>query len=109
MKVGHTVECDQACEMCDNRDAHQRPANLNKDLSNRLNRIEGQVKGIKSMIDKGVYCDDVLIQIAAVQSAMSSVSKILLESHMRSCVSRRLQEGDDSVVDEFIKTVNKLL
>ncbi|MCL2398235.1 MAG: metal-sensitive transcriptional regulator [Defluviitaleaceae bacterium] len=103
------MDCDRACEECENRNAHQRPAKIDKDLTNRLNRIEGQVKGIKSMIDKGVYCDDVLIQIAAAQSAMYSVSKILLENHMRSCVSRRLQEGDDSVVEEFIKTLGKLL
>ena len=103
------MECGKLCEECGNRESHQRSAKINKDLTNRLNRIEGQVKGVKSMIDKGVYCDDVLIQISAVQSALSSVSKILLENHMRSCVARRLQEDDDSVVEEFVKTVGRLL
>ena len=78
-------------------------------LTSRLNRIEGQVKGIKSMIERGDYCDDILTQIAAAQSAMSSVAKILLESHMRTCVTQRLQNGDNTVVDELIKTVGRLL
>jgi len=103
------MECEQSCETCENKEAHQRPTKVNKDLAIRLGRIEGQVKGVRSMIDKGVYCDDVLTQIAAVQSALSSVAKILLQSHMRSCVSRRLRDGDDDVVDEFIKTVGRLL
>ena len=80
-----------------------------QNLATRLNRIEGQVKGIKAMIERGDYCEDVLTQIAAAQSAMSAVAKILLESHMRTCVSRRLKDGDDTVVDELIKTVGRLL
>lgn len=80
-----------------------------KDLTTRLNRIEGQVKGVKSMIEKGVYCDDVLTQISAIQSAMSSVAKILLKNHMRTCVTQRLKDGDEDVVDELIKTVGRLL
>lgn len=102
------IECGQICEECDKGPVKQ-TGKAAKDLGQRLNRIEGQVKGIKAMIDRGVYCDDVLTQIAAVQSAMSSVAKILLGSHMRSCVSQRLKDGDDSVVDEFIKTVGRLL
>jgi len=82
---------------------------ITNNLTTRLNRIEGQVKGIKSMIDRGVYCDDILTQIAAAQSAMSSVAKILLESHMRTCVIHKLKSGDDAVVDELIKTVGRLL
>ena len=80
-----------------------------QNLTSRLNRIEGQVKGIKAMIARGDYCDDILTQIAAAQSAMSSVAKILLESHMRTCVTQRLKDGDDTVVDELIKTVGRLL
>jgi len=103
------MKCEQSCGACENKEAHQRPAKVNKDLTSRLSRIEGQVRGIGSMIDKGLYCDDVLTQIAATQSALSSVAKILLQSHMRSCVSRRLQDGDEGVVDEFIKTLGRLL
>ena len=91
-----------------NEEAIKRPAKITKDLMSRLNRIEGQVRGIKSMIEKNVYCDDVLTQIAAIQSAMSSVGKILLESHMKSCVSTRIKNGDEEIIEEFIKTVGKL-
>jgi len=101
-------ECSKTCTTCDN-DVSSRPDNITKNLTTRLNRIEGQVKGIKSMIDRGVYCDDILTQISAAQSAMSSVAKILLESHMRTCVAQKLQNGDDTVVDELIKTVGRLL
>ena len=101
--------CNHTCAECENSDISLRPDSVTKNLTTRLNRIEGQVKGIKSMIDRGVYCDDILTQIAAVQSAMSSVAKILLESHMRACVAQRLQNGDDTVIDELIKTVGRLL
>ncbi|MBB6215429.1 DNA-binding FrmR family transcriptional regulator [Anaerosolibacter carboniphilus] len=79
------------------------------DLISRLNRIEGQVRGINRMIEKGTYCDDVLIQIAAVQSAMKSVSKLLLESHMKSCVIDKIQAGENEVVDELLKTIEKMM
>lgn len=75
----------------------------------RLNRIEGQVRGIKGMIEKDTYCDDVLIQIAAVQSAMKSVSKLLLESHMRSCIVDRIRTGEDEVAEELLKTIEKMM
>ena len=87
----------------------QRPVKLTKDLASRLNRVEGQVRAIKTMIEKDVYCDDILTQIASVQSAINSVSKLLLESHLRGCVVSRLQSGDDEVIEEFVKTVGRLL
>jgi len=78
-------------------------------LISRLNRIEGQIRGVKGMVEKNVYCDDILNQIAAVQSALNSVGKLLLESHMKTCVIERIQQGDHEVIDEIIKTMNKLL
>lgn len=75
----------------------------------RLNRIEGQVRGVKGMIEKDVYCDDILNQLAAVQSALNGVGKLLLEHHMKSCVILRIQDGESEVVDELLKTVNKLI
>lgn len=75
----------------------------------RLNRIEGQVRGIKGMIEKDVYCDDILHQISAVQSAMKSISKLVLESHMKSCLIERIQSGDTEVVDELLDTIRKML
>lgn len=82
---------------------------LRDSLIKRMNRIEGQVRGIKGMIDRNVYCDDILNQMAAVQSALNAVSKLLLESHMKSCVVNRLQEGDTEVVEELMKTISKLV
>ncbi|MDF2682363.1 MAG: CsoR family transcriptional regulator [Brevibacillus sp.] len=78
-------------------------------LISRLNRIEGQVRGIKGMIEKDVYCDDVLNQIASVQSALNGVGKLLLEHHMKSCVIERIQEGDTEVLNELLTTMNKLM
>lgn len=78
-------------------------------LISRLNRIEGQVRGIKGMVEKDVYCDDVLNQIASVQSALNGVGKLLLENHMKSCVIERIQEGDTQVLTELMITINKLM
>ncbi|USG67190.1 metal-sensitive transcriptional regulator [Brevibacillus ruminantium] len=75
----------------------------------RLNRVEGQVRGIRGMVEKDVYCDDILNQIAAVQSALNAVGKMLLEGHMKSCVMERIQQGDNEVIDELLKTMNKLM
>lgn len=72
---------------------------LRDNLTRRLNRIEGQVRGIKGMIQRNVYCDDILNQMSAVQSALHSVSKLLLESHMKTCVMGRLKEEDTAVID----------
>lgn len=85
------------------------PERVKKDLTTRLNRIEGQIRGIKGMIDKDVYCDDVITQISATQSALNSVAKILLEGHLKGCVVDRLSEGDDEVLDELVITIQKLM
>ncbi|MEB3102319.1 metal-sensitive transcriptional regulator [Ferviditalea candida] len=84
-------------------------AKVKANLVARLNRIEGQVRGIKGMIEKDTYCDNVLNQIAAVQSALNSVGKLLLENHMKTCVVERIQEGDPEILDELLITVNKLM
>ena len=85
------------------------PAGISKDLGSRLNRIEGQVRGIKAMIERGAYCDDILTQIASVQSAMGSVAKILLSSHIDTCIGPRLEGGDNKATGELIKTIGRLL
>lgn len=82
---------------------------VKKNLVTRLNRVEGQIRGIKGLIERDTYCDDVITQIAATQSALNSVARILLEGHMKSCVVDRIQEGDLEVLDEVITTVQKLM
>lgn len=80
-----------------------------RNLITRLNRIEGQIRGIKGLIEKDTYCDDVLNQIAAVQSALNSVGRLLLEYHMRSCVIDRIEQGEPEVIDELLITMKKLI
>lgn len=82
---------------------------LKNGLVTRLNRIEGQVRGVKGMIERDTYCDDVLNQLSAIQSALHSVGRLLLENHLKSCVKERILEGDDVVIDEVLTTIKKLL
>lgn len=79
------------------------------DLVSRINRIEGQLRGIKGMIERHVYCDDILNQIASAQSALHGVARVLLEKHMKSCVTEQLRAGDEQVIDEVVKTIFKLI
>ncbi|MBO8163978.1 MAG: metal-sensing transcriptional repressor [Brevibacillus sp.] len=102
------TQAGEACAHTQERKSHHSDK-VKAQLSARLNRIEGQIRGIKGMIEKDVYCDDVLNQIAAVQSALNGVGKMLLEAHMKSCVVERIQEGDQEVIDELLKTVAKLM
>jgi CsoR family transcriptional regulator, copper-sensing transcriptional repressor len=85
------------------------PEQVKKDLTTRLNRIEGQIRGIKGMIENDTYCDDVITQLSATQSALNSVAKLLLEGHLKGCVVDRLAEGDDEVLDELVVTIHKLM
>ena len=85
------------------------PETVKKDLTTRLNRIEGQIRGIKGMIEKDIYCDDVITQLSATQSALNSVAKILLEGHIKGCVVDRLNEGDPEVIGELVVTIQKLM
>lgn len=82
---------------------------MKNNLISRLNRIEGQIRGVKGMIERDTYCDDVLNQIAAIQSALNSVGRLLLEGHMRSCIVERIQAGEHEVIDELLVTINKLM
>ncbi len=85
-----------------------RETELKENLTKRLNRIEGQVRGIKGMIDKDAYCNDVLIQISAVQSALDSVGKLVLERHIRGCLVDGIREGDEHIIDELLVTIGKM-
>ena len=80
-----------------------------KKLVHRLNRIEGQIRGIRTMIENDAYCNDVLTQSAAVSSAISAFNRELIADHMHSCVVRDIREGKEDVVDELIATLNRLI
>ncbi len=80
-----------------------------KDLIHRLNRIEGQVRGIRNMVENDIYCTDILVQVAAVNAALNSFNKVLLENHIRSCVVRDIRDGREETLDELVETLKKLM
>lgn len=95
---------------CDCAVKHKhRQAAEEKDLLNRLNRIEGQIRGIKSMVEDERYCVDILTQVSAVQAALNSFNKVLLSSHIKSCVVERIQDGNLEAVDELCMTIQKVM
>lgn len=80
-----------------------------KKLINRLKRIEGQIRGIIGMMENDAYCNDILIQSAAVNAAVNAFNKELLASHIRTCVARDIREGKDETIDELVTTLQKLM
>lgn len=103
----------EECGSCVGGDSGERVSHHDektvRELVNRMNRIEGQIRGIKGMIERHAYCDDVLNQISSAQSALNGVSKLLLEKHLKSCVKEQLQDGHDEVVDEVLKTIFRMM
>lgn len=87
----------------------QRTEEEYKNLIHRLNRIEGQIRGIKGMIEKSAYCTDILIQSSAVTAAMNAFNKELLANHIKTCVAEDIRNGKDETVDELVATLQKLM
>lgn len=100
-------ECKEMPCCCQRKTA--REAEEKKKLMNRLNRIEGQIRGIQKMLENDAYCNDILVQSSAVSAAMNAFNKELLSSHIHSCVVRDIQEGKTEVVDELMNTLQKLM
>ena len=80
-----------------------------KKLLNRLSRIEGQVRGVRKMIENDAYCNDVLMQSAAIAAAVNAFNREVLRAHVHSCVVRDIRAGDDGVADELIATLERLM
>ena len=80
-----------------------------KKLIHRLNRIEGQIRGIRGMVENNAYCTDILIQVSAVNAALNAFNKELLANHIRTCVTEDIRKGKDEVVDELVNTLQKLM
>ena len=80
-----------------------------KDLIHRLNRVEGQVRGIKRMVEEDAYCTDILIQVSAVNAALNSFNKVLLANHIRTCVAEDIIAGKEKTIDELVATLQKLM
>ena len=80
-----------------------------KDLITRLNRIEGQVRGVKTMVEEDRYCVDIVTQVSAIQAALNSFNKELLARHIKSCVSEDIRQGNEEAVDELCELLKKLM
>lgn len=99
---------EKKCCCCSQRKKERSPEEYAK-LINRLNRIEGQIRGIRGMVENGAYCPDILVQSAAVNAAVNAFNKELLASHMRTCVADDIRQGKDEVIDELVVTLQKLM
>lgn len=87
----------------------QRDSEEYKKLIHRLNRIEGQVKGVKRMVEENAYCTDILVQVSAINSALNSFNKELLATHIKTCVAEDIKQGKDETIDDLVKTLQKLM
>lgn len=98
-----------SCTCCCGERKKLRSEKEYKDLINRLSRIEGQIRGIKGMVERDAYCIDILNQASAASSALSSFCKVILSSHIRTCVTEDVREGHEEKVDELVKTLQKMM
>lgn len=101
------MEKEKCCH-CSQRKKERSPEEYKK-LIHRLNRIEGQIRGIKGMVENNAYCPDILIQSAAVNAAINAFNKELLANHIRTCVVGDIRNGKDEVIDELVVTLQKLM
>ena len=96
-------------KMCPHCRTKKRSEKEYKDLINRLSRVEGQIRGIKGMLEKDAYCPDIMIQVAAAQAALNSFNKQLMNEHIRSCVADDIRNGKDDTIEELIETLGKVM
>jgi DNA-binding FrmR family transcriptional regulator len=102
--------CDQMeKQCCCTHKTKERTEDEYKKLIHRLNRIEGQIRGIRGMVESDAYCTDILIQVSAVNAALNAFNKELLANHIRTCVTEDIRNGKDEVVDELVNTLQKLM
>ena len=102
------MEKEKKCPECTHR-IKKRTEEETKLMINRLNRIEGQVRGIRRMVENNAYCPDILIQVSAITAALNSFNKVLLSEHIRTCVSEDIREGKDETIDELVTVLRKLM
>lgn len=101
------MEHEEGCPCC-----HKTKERTEKEytkLIHRLNRIEGQIRGIRGMVERSAYCPDILVQVAAVNAALNAFNKELLANHIRTCVADDIRAGKDEVIDELVRTLQKLM
>jgi DNA-binding FrmR family transcriptional regulator len=100
---------EENMEHCENCKEKLRDEGERKALVNRLSRIEGQVRGIKNMVENNAYCTDILVQVSAITSALNSFNKELLAEHIRTCVADDVRAGGSALVEELVTTLQKLM
>ena len=94
---------------CSLHDKTERDEEKKRKLINRLNRIEGQIRGIRKMVENSAYCTDIIIQVAAANAALSAFNRELLSNHIHTCVADNIRSGNDEVIDELMQTLQKLM
>lgn len=94
---------------CDRLKTKERPPDEYRRLIHRLNRIEGQIRGIRGMVEKSAYCTDILAQVAAANAALNAFGRELLSEHIRTCVVRDMREGREGAADELVEILQKLM
>ncbi len=97
-------KCPACCSKKKERGVDER-----KDLMNRLKRIEGQVRGVQNMLDNDAYCLDIITQVSAINAALNSFNRVLLNNHLHSCVAENIRSGNDDVIDELGVLLQKLI
>ena len=107
LKNGNDMEQRDGCGGC--HKTKERPDKEYRDLIHRLNRIEGQIRGIRGMVERDAYCPEILVQVAAANAALNSFNKVLLANHIRTCVARDIREGKEETIDELVATLQKLM
>ena len=100
-------ETEKKCCCCGRK--KERTDKEYKDLLNRLSRVEGQIRGIKSMVEEDCYCPDIMVQVAAANAALKSFNKVLLANHIRTCVADDIRNGQDDTIEELIETLGKVM
>lgn len=106
--VKEMIYMDEKNECCCHK-TKERSEKEYKDLINRLSRIEGQIRGIKRMVEEDAYCPDILIQVSAANAALNSFNKVLLSNHIRTCVADDIRAGKDETINELVNTLQKLM
>jgi CsoR family transcriptional regulator, copper-sensing transcriptional repressor len=104
--MDESCSCNKECSCCKTK--HRDEAEY-RNLMNRLNRIEGQIRGIKGMVEKEAYCVEILTQVTAIQAALNSFNKVLLSNHIKTCVVDNIRQGNEDVIDELLSTIQKVM
>lgn len=99
---------DKDCSCCSQKKKERSPEEYKK-LVNRLSRIEGQIRGVRNMLENNAYCPDILLQVSAVNAALNAFNKELLAEHMHSCVVKDIKEGHEEVIDELLCVLHKMM